>query len=105
MLVGHAHQDRDRTRNKIFNRECHKDPLVVNWLGHEVGSGAAQLDELLLDGAGMQSMIENTNRKTVGSIRTHLRHLSKEHGLPIVRDESGRYMFDRIRLAILRKVP
>jgi hypothetical protein len=54
----------------------------TNWLGHQLGSGAGQIDEMLLSGATLAEMA-----RARGAAENHLRHLREAHGLDIV--ESG----------------
>lgn len=49
-----------------------------NWLGHHVGSGAAKIDSMLINGATLDEM-----SSIRGAVEGHLYHLEKEHGLKI----------------------
>jgi hypothetical protein len=64
-----------------------------NWLGHDVNSGAAKIDEMLLHGATRNQM-----ELARGGVEEHIRHLQKDHGLPIT--EAGDVLaFNQLALA------
>lgn len=60
-----------------------------HWLGHS--GGAACIDEKLIGGATLEDL-----GMCRGSVKGHLRHLEKEHGLPISLGENCR--FDEVML-------
>jgi hypothetical protein len=66
----------------------------VNWLGHNTGVGAEQIDLMLLTGATVEQLI--SVRK---SYREHLDHLRDTHGLPVI-ELGGVYTFDRTALGV-----
>jgi len=59
-----------------------------NWLGHTTGSGAANIDALLLVGATMDEL-----NRCRGAVGEHLMHLRDEHGLA-VSNRDGIYRFE-----------
>src|SRR5262245_3251725 len=89
-----ADTDRAATRDVLLGLRPQTDG-DTNWLGHAIGTGAAQIDEMLLTGVTRDQMA--TAR---GGVEQHLRHLRGSHGLPIV--EAGTIlMFDRVTLGAL----
>lgn len=72
------------------SRSPHADR--TNWLGHQLDSGAAAVDQQLLTGASKQQMGEDR-----GAIDEHLRHLRTDHGLPLV-EADGVWRFDEVEL-------
>lgn len=91
-------EDRHRTRQQIANRTEPVDGK--DWLGHAVGTGVARLVEMLLDGATMQELL-GSGRNTKSSVYACLYSLKRDYGLPIVKDEEGKYKFDREKLSII----
>jgi len=66
----------------------------TNWLGHQIASGAAKIDEMLLNGATKAEM-----GAARGAVDEHIRHLREAHGLPII--EAGDVLaFDRLALGV-----
>ncbi len=61
-----------------------------NWLGHRLGSGAAQIDEMLIRGATADAL-----QSVRPSYLMHLYHLDCDHGL-MIRKEKGKYSFARL---------
>jgi hypothetical protein len=62
-----------------------------NWLGHSVGSGAANIDAMLVKGVSRERLEAEAGRS---AIREHLYQLRKVHGLPI-HEQNGQVAFDR----------
>ena len=65
-----------------------------NWLWHDADSGAAKIDEMLLNGATRNEMASAR-----GAVDEHLRHLRTAHGLPIA-EHGGVFEFDRQALGV-----
>lgn len=61
-----------------------------NWLGHGVGNGTYNIDEMLLKGATMAELVEKAER---GAVEEHLGHLKRDHGLTILTEEDGTLRF------------
>ena len=89
--------DRHKTRQQIANRSRPIDGK--DWLGHDVNTGVARLAEMLLDGATMEELL-GSGRNTKGSAYACLGALKRDYGLPIVKDEEGKYRFDREGLSL-----
>ena len=64
-----------------------------NWLGHRVDTSAAKMDDFLLIGASVRE-IAKKSKTTEASVRTHINHLWREHGLKCVKDKDGKFKFD-----------
>ncbi len=90
-------EDRKKTRERIYDRSKHKETLGGNWLGHRELSGAAELDEMLLDGEFADRLMAITlhDGTVYRNFRNHRQHLWEAHGLRVVEDTSGKLMFDR----------
>jgi len=58
-----------------------------NWLGHEYGSGAAKIDEMLLKGTSKKEIDKQCGRESGSS--SHISHLRSDHGLQIIYPNSG----------------
>lgn len=84
--------DRQATREVLEGRRL-TDDGVTNWLGHRVGSGAAQIDRMLIHGASMQEL-----SAARGAIEEHLRHLREDHGLRVI-EANGIWKFDHASTA------
>ncbi len=96
--------DKARTRDLIVNPSRPKYTGGENWLGHGSRGGRdAIIDDLLLDGATMERLLQE--RGTEASIRSHFGHLRIEHGLPVTRDQDGKYKFDRDHLSVITPTP
>ena len=54
-----------------------------SWLRHSANSRAAKIDYMLLGGATMQELINQSGAGSATSVRAHFRHLTTEHGLKI----------------------
>lgn len=88
--------DRDKTREKIIDRSKYPDSDGSNWLGHGTTSGAAKVDELLMDGEYKDKLIAIDLGYTIyRAYPNHKQHLREAHGLKVVRDTKGKYLFDR----------
>jgi hypothetical protein len=85
--------DRAATREVLGGQRNLADGRT-NWLGHQLGSGAAQIDEMLIAGATKDQMAAAR-----GAVDEHLRHLREEHGLPLV-EAGGVWVFDRRALGV-----
>ncbi|MBI3839829.1 MAG: hypothetical protein HY288_18050 [Planctomycetia bacterium] len=90
--------NRDQGRDLMRTRDvlsggprADDDNANKNWLGHHFGSGAAKIDELLLEGVTRERLEKEAGR---GAIREHLYHLEKEHGLCAVQRADGRLVFE-----------
>ncbi len=83
--------DRQETAARILDPAL-RERGGKSWLGHRGGAG--EIDFLLLDGATREEMEQKR-----GGVKEHLKHLRDEHGL-VVREEAGRYQFDREDLGI-----
>lgn len=81
--------EEDRMRTLAMIREPQEPMAARNWLGHEVVSGAAKIDQLLLAGATWDEL-----EKQRTSAREHIRHLEIDHGLRVI-ERDGKHMFDR----------
>lgn len=57
---------------------CHVEGQKTNWLGHDIGSGAAKIDALLLVGAS-DDELEKMRR----AVDQHIAHLRDEHDLEV----------------------
>jgi len=55
-----------------------------NQFGHRIGSQAAKIDDLLLDGASLAS-ISVAIGSTMGRVKGHIRHLENEKGITVVK--------------------
>jgi hypothetical protein len=90
-------EDRKKTRERIYDRSKHKEALGSNWLGHMELSGAAELDEMLLDGEFADRLMAITlhDGSVYRNYRNHRQHLWEAHGLRVIKDTSGKLMFDR----------
>jgi predicted GIY-YIG superfamily endonuclease len=64
-----------------------------SWLRHKNKRGA-MIDCLLLRGATMEELIEQSGSANERSVRGHLTHLQNEHKMPIVRGRGRKYIFD-----------
>jgi len=73
------HEDRRKTAERIVDRSKHEVRDGKNWLGHREYSGAACIDEKLLDGASLDELL-----KCRGAVEEHIFHLKNEHGLLII---------------------
>jgi transposase len=62
--------------NLLHKVVVNNDDITRNWLGHEIGSGAAMIDALLLTGATMEAL-----KFTRGGVYQHFRHLKSKFGL------------------------
>ena len=98
-------RDRDRamTLNVIEGR-CNLMKLDAskNWLQHD--GDAATIDELLLEGATFDEIIMRCANRDENSVGDHLRHLRKEHGLPIyTTPRDGKIKFDHLVLGAERR--
>lgn len=87
-------KDRANTRKlmKDPGNDClYKDPgdEGKNWLGHSFKAKTSELDGKLLLGASIEEL-ENIRK----AIPQHIRHLEREHGLPVNRQSDGRYRID-----------
>ncbi|QEL17382.1 HNH endonuclease [Limnoglobus roseus] len=96
---------RDKEKDKRETRRLILDPNRlayaggVNWLGHGARGGKdAVIDELLLDGATMEQLLEE--RGTEASVRSHFNSLRTLHDLPVVRGADGKHRFDRQHLGL-----
>ena len=78
-------EDRRNTEERLKDRSRHLPEHGKNWLGHT--SGAACIDEKLLDGATMTELAECR-----GAVSEHLRHLAIEHGLSITDGEIRKFI-------------
>ncbi len=97
-------QDRAATRTVLLGQRLPRDGTVVrgrevNWLGHEVDKGAAQMDDLLLEG-GTRGQLEETR----GAVDNHLSHLRTEHGLT-TEEVGGLIRFERASLLNVSTAP
>ena len=88
-------EDRQATRDVILGRRERGDGKR-NWLGHEIPSGNAEMDDLLVRGATMEEL-KATRRKPANQ----LYHLRKDHQLKIVKGGDGLLRFDHADLGIL----
>src|ERR1041384_2929042 len=89
-------QDRAATLAVLLGQRLPCDGTVergreVNWLGHGVETGAAQIDQMLLEGATQEELAEARD------VDTHLYHLRTEHGLPVV-EVDGEFRFNQADL-------
>jgi hypothetical protein len=66
---------------------------MPSWLRHKNKRGA-MIDYLLLRGATMEELIEQSGSANEASVRGHLTHLKNEHKMPIVRGRGRKYIFD-----------
>jgi hypothetical protein len=78
----------DRSKTRGLAAAASDDEVGYNWLGHEMGSGAAQIDALLLVGAPMKTL-----EAARGGVQEHIRHLAVEHDF-LVRECEGIFRFD-----------
>ena len=85
----YAPGDQQKTRDRL-NRDCQYEKK--SWLRHR-GKRGSVIDHLLLRGATMQEMIEESGAKNENSVRGHLSHLYAKHRLSVLRDRDGRYYF------------
>jgi len=53
-----------------------------NQFGHRIGSQAAKIDDLLLEGASLKSIAVATG-STIGRVKAHIRHLRNEKGMSV----------------------
>jgi hypothetical protein len=58
-----------------------------NRLGHRIGSQAAKIDDLLLEGASLASIAVAIS-STIGRVKGHIRHLENEKGIPVIKKGS-----------------
>jgi len=86
--------DRATTRAVLAGERPESDDNKLNWLGHRLTNGAAQIDSMLISGTTKAQM--KTARSGVGS---HIKHLRDDHGLPIIEVE-GYFRFDRAALEV-----
>ena len=63
-----------------------------NWLGHQLNTTAAKIDDILFDESTIEAMAK-VCRTTGKKISRHLTHLRKEHGIPL-KNESGKIIID-----------
>lgn len=77
----------------IVNMLIHKLAENKNWLNHRVDTSIAKMDDMLLVGASVKQIAKKC-KTTEASVRTHMNHLWKEHGLKCVKDDGGRFKFD-----------
>jgi hypothetical protein len=85
-----APEDRKNTLDRL------KEEIQIempSWLRHKNKRGA-MIDYLLLRGATMEELIEQSGSKTKASVRGHLAHLQNEHKMPIVLGRGKKYIFD-----------
>lgn len=84
--------DQLRTREVLAGgpRLSTTDPCR-NWLGHELGSDAAEMDNMLADGTSVVSLLRV--RATPEASENHLKHLAMDHGLTIAMRADGRFAF------------
>jgi hypothetical protein len=98
---GHCNRDRDRAMTLLVIEGRWPEVETgaqTNWLGHEVGSGAAALDHLLLKGGTLAGM-----KQERGAVENHLRHLRQDHGLPIyTTPRENKFEFDYLVLGANR---
>jgi len=98
---GHCNRDRDRAMTLLVIEGRWPEVETgaqTNWLGHQVGSGAATLDHLLLNGATLDELKEERD-----AVENHLRHLRGDHGLPIyTTPREARIAFDYLVLGANR---
>jgi hypothetical protein len=93
--------DRAKTKEKIIDRSKYPDSDGRNWLGHETASGAAKVDELLMDGESKDKLITiDLGYTKYRAYPNHKQHLREAHGLKVVRDTEGKYLFDRADLGM-----
>jgi hypothetical protein len=85
-----APEDRKNTLDR-FKEDIQLE--LPSWLRHKNKRGA-MIDYLLLRGATMEELIEQSGSATEESVRGHLAHLQNEHKLPIVRSRGRKYIFD-----------
>lgn len=88
-----VHQDRMATRQVLTGDR----PIAngtKNWLDHDLNSGAAKTDEMLLMGATREQM-----ESARGAVDQHIRHLREIHGLPIT-EAANLWAFDRLALEV-----
>jgi hypothetical protein len=86
--------DRDRRRTReVLAGGSRVDEVDAsrNWLGHSLGSGTANIDDMLVEGATRERLKADAGRR---AIREHLYHLRTTHGLPI-HGHDGMVPFDR----------
>lgn len=97
-----------RHGNKATNRANTRKQILrpsgpmngKNWLGIRAGTGAAQACDMLIEGATMSQMLRATSRRTEASVMACINPLRSEWGLPIIRDEAGRWKYDRVALGL-----
>ena len=58
-----------------------------NRFGHRIGSQAAKIDDLLLEGASLASIAVAIS-STIGRVKGHIRHLENEKGIPVIKKGS-----------------
>jgi len=89
-------KESDRARTAQVLAGAPRGGIVTgeNWLGHGIGTGAANIDDMLVNGNRRDELEACAGREAVGQ---HLYHLRKEHGLCLT-ERHGKLMFDRVAL-------
>jgi len=74
-----------------------------NRFGHRIGSQAAKIDDLLLDGASLASVAVAIG-STMGRVKSHIRHLENEKGITVEKEGSiYKIQAERISPEAIRK--
>ena len=68
------------------------DVQRASWLRHGAQRGST-IDHMLLFGATIQELLEQSGAGTEDSVHGHIQHLRDEHHLEVEHDNNGRYYF------------
>jgi len=71
---------------KTMTEKDHVSSPSSKWnrFGHRIGSQAAKIDDLLLDGASLAGIAVAIG-STMGRVKGHIRHLENEKGIPVAK--------------------
>ena len=79
---------RREIEKQINEKDLESSPSTKwNRFGHRIGSQAAKIDDLLLNGASLASIAVAIG-STMGRVKSHLRHLENEKGIAVEKEGS-----------------